>query len=222
MSKKRITLSYIISGILFLLFALLIVLLKTVDIKAIGPESSAVGLATVNKAVFDFFSVNFLWYTITDYLGFVAFAAALFFAIIGLVQIIKRKSLKKVDPQLLALGAYYIIVITFYLFFEKVVINYRPIILNSNLEPSFPSSHTMLVLTIMSTAMLLFPLYFKKKALVIALEIISLVVIAVTVIGRLISGVHWFTDILGGILLGSALFMLYYAVINTIYKYSQI
>lgn len=192
----------------------------TVDVKAIGPENSEVGLATINKVVFDGIGVNKLWYAITDYLGFAAFGVALFFAIVGLIQIIKRRSLKKVDRQILSLGVLYIIVIAFYLLFEKVIINYRPIILSTSLEASFPSSHTMLVVAIMSTAMMLFPFYFKKKALVITLEVISIAIITVTVIGRLISGVHWLTDIVGGVLLSLALSSLYYAVITAI-KYKN-
>ncbi len=217
MFNKRIFLTYIISFNFFILFGILIVQLKTVDVQAIGPLGSSVGLATINKATFDFFKVNMTWYKITDYLGIFALLTALAFAVLGLIQLIKRKSLKKVDYQILCLAAYYVLVFAFYILFEKVVIiNYRPILLTSDLEVSFPSSHTMLIITVMSSAMYLIPNYFKNKALVISLETIAAAVIIITIIGRLISGVHWLTDIIGGFLLGFALFMLYYSATNHI------
>lgn len=144
-----------------------------------------------------------LWYDITDWLGIAAILTALFFALAGLVQLIKRRSLLKVDREILALGGLYIIVIGLYVLFEKVIINYRPIIMPGSTHPeaSFPSSHTMLVCIIMGSAAMLL----GKYKLCTALRIMCLSVIAVTVIGRLIAGVHWFTDILGGILISITL-----------------
>jgi undecaprenyl-diphosphatase len=144
-----------------------------------------------------------LWYDITDWLGIAAILTALFFALAGLVQLIKRRSLLKVDREVLALGGLYIIVIGLYVLFEKVIINYRPIIMPGSTHPeaSFPSSHTILVCIIMGSAAMLLGKYIRNKKLCTALRVMCLSVIAFTVIGRLIAGVHWFTDILGGILI---------------------
>ena len=202
-SKKCI----ITTGILFLIFMLFTVIIKTIDVQPVGPEQSTIGLASLNQFVFN----------ITDWLGIVAIVIALGFAILGLIQLIQRKSIWNVDPRILLLGAFYFIVIIIYVFFEIVIINYRPIILSQSLEASFPSSHTMIVICIMSTAMLQFHYYLRdKKVCLWTIDIASVLMIAVTVIGRLISGVHWFTDIVAGILLSSALVALYYSTLKYI------
>lgn len=217
--NKKTRNSFILSGTLFLLFALLIVAVLKIDVKPIGPENSSIGLATINKAVFDFFKVHMIWYHITDWISVVAIVVALGFSVLGLIQLIKRKSIKKVDISILVLGAVYILTTACYILFEFVVVNYRPIILGENLAPSFPSSTTLTVVVIMGTAILQFNRLFKqKKAIKIITITISSVILGITVIGRQISGVHWFTDILGGLLLSSAFIVLYYAVVKFLEK----
>lgn len=117
-------------GALFLLFALFTLMVKVVDVKPIGPEQSTVGFAAIHKFMFELFGVNLLWYNMTDWLGLVAIAIALWFAVLGLCQLVKRKSIRKVDFRILLLGAFYMIVIALYLFSEFVVIHYRPVMLS--------------------------------------------------------------------------------------------
>ena len=157
-----------------------------------------------------------LWYEITDWLGVAAVITAFGFAMAGFVQLIKRRSLLKVDRSILALGGLYIIVIGLYVLFEIAVVNYRPIIMPDSTHPeaSFPSSHTMLVYVIMGSAVMLFGRYIRGKVLCRGLQILCAIIIGITVIGRLISGVHWFTDIVGGILISAALLALFSEVKN--------
>ena len=206
-----------LAGLLFLSFVLFTVFVTCFDVKPIGPEQSSVGLAAINQFVFQLFGVNLIWYDITDWLGVIAILFAFGFAVVGLCQLIKRKSIRKVDSQILILGLFYILVIAFYLFFEQVVINYRPVLLNGGLEASYPSSHTMIVVCIMATAATqLRALCPSRKKLCLTMDLTSGLLIAVTVIGRLISGVHWFTDIVGGLLLSAALVMLHDAIVKYI------
>ena len=207
MKRRRI----ITAGIGGLLTVILIALVRLVDVAPIGAQETSIGLSHLNKFIFDLFGVNMLWYHITDWLGIAAILTAFVFAIIGLVQLIKRRSLLKVDREILSLGGLYIVVIGLYLLFENVIINYRPIIMPDNTRPeaSFPSSHTMLVCVIMESAAILINRYIKNITLNRALRALCFVIIGVTVFGRLIAGVHWFTDILGGILISVTLLTLY-------------
>ena len=206
----------ITAGIGFLLTVVLIALVRLVDVAPIGAQGTRIGLSHLNQFIFDLFGVNMLWYHITDWLGIAAILTAFVFAVTGLVQLIKRRSLLKVDREILSLGGLYIVVIGLYILFENVIINYRPIIMPDNTHPeaSFPSSHTMLVCVIMGSAVMLINKYIKNKTLNKTLRAICFAIIGITIIGRLIAGVHWFTDILGGIMISVTLLSLYKEVIS--------
>lgn len=190
-------------------FLLLTLLVKTVDVQPIGPEESVVGLAGLNGWVHERVGVHLYWYALTDWIGVAALLTAAGFAGAGLMQLLRRKSLLRVDADLLVLGVFYLCIMLCYAFFEICIVNYRPVILDEGLEASFPSSHTMLVLCIMGAAIVQLRQRCNTKTVRILLQTICTVAIGVTVLGRLISGVHWFTDILAGVLLGTGLICLY-------------
>lgn len=216
--KNNCKIKFIISGISFLLFCGLIFALKFIDVAAIGPNASSVGFASLNKAVHSFFGVNLGWYTVTEVLGYIAIAMAAFFAFLGLYQLINRKSLKKVDADLYVLAGCYASAVLIYVFFEHAIINYRPVLLDSVLEASFPSSHTVLSLCIMCTAAEQIIRRIKNCALKAVLSGGCGVLAAATVLGRLVSGVHWFTDILGGVLISMAIIFMYLAICEKVQK----
>lgn len=209
--KKKFKLYYALSALIFLLFVLFTVMVKGVDVRPLGPNKSRIGFSGINTAIFSKLGESDVFYTITEVLGYIALAVALCFALIGLLQLLKRKGIEKVDPSILALGAFYVLMFAFYAFFEVLIINYRPVLIDGALEASYPSSHTMLVICIMSTAMMQFHERIHTKSTLITADIISALIIVITVVGRLLSGVHWFTDIIGSVILSSSLVLLYYA-----------
>ncbi len=198
----------------FIAFVLFTISLCFIDVQPAGPQSSLVGYATLNLAVHQFFGIHHIWYTITDWLGLVAVLTAGIFALTGLCQLIHRKSLFLVVRQILILGAMYLIIIGSYLFFEKVIINYRPVILSSSLEASYPSSHTMIVTSILGTAIILLHQYLSTGFVRCILTLLCALVICVTIVGRLICGVHWCTDIFGGVLLSLSIISIYKGLCN--------
>ena len=148
-------------------------------------------------------------YTITDWLGLVPIFICMVFGIIGLHQLINRKSLFKVDKDIIILGIYYIIVILAYLIFEMIPINYRPIPIEGIMEASYPSSTTLLVLSVMPTLIDQTDRRISDGIIKKLIDIFAVLFSLFMVIGRLVSGVHWFTDIVGSVLLSTGLFGLY-------------
>ena len=211
---KRVRKSFIVSICLLTAFVLWTVAISFVDVRAIGPQGSSVGFAGINGYVHNLTGVHFSLYNITDWLGLVPLFVCMGFGILGLVQWIKRKSICKVDHDILILGGFYIITIAAYLLFESVVINYRPVLINGYLEASYPSSTTLLVMCVMPTAVMQFNSRIRNKLLrnIVAATLVAF--IAFMVIGRLLSGVHWLTDIVGGALLSTGLVLMYRAIVD--------
>lgn len=176
-----------------------------IDVQAIGPRGSRVGLATLNGGVHGLTGENMSLYILTDWLGLVPIGVALGFAILGLFQWIKRKRLSAVDRSILVLGVFYAVVIAVFLFFEVVVVNYRPVLIEGILEASYPSSTTLLVTCVMPTAMMQFSSRIKSVRWRRAVSFAITAFVVFMVVGRLLSGVHWVTDIIGGALLSAGL-----------------
>ena len=210
--KKETKKSFYIAVSMLVAFVLWTVAICCVDVKPIGPNNSSVGFSAVNEFFQGLTGVNFMLYTITDWLGLVPVFIGFGLGVLGFTQWIKRKNILKVDYSILILGLFYIAVIAAYLFFEKCVINYRPVLINGYLEASYPSSTTMLVMCVMPTAVMQFNSRIKNVVFRQSVVIVVTVFIAFMVIGRLLSGVHWLTDIIGGALLSTGLVMMYYFI----------
>lgn len=214
--KKQALLRFLPAAVLFLLFAVYTVIVALVGVRAIGPNGSEVGLAAINGPFRDLVGVNWELYTVTDILGLVPLALLAAFAVQGLVQLFRRRSLLRVDHDLLLLGGYYLLVLAFYLLFEVVEINARPFLIEGVLETSYPSSTTMLAMaTLPAVAMHLTKKLSGRTARIVLYADAGLLT-AIMVGGRILAGVHWLTDIIGGALLSLALLATYYAAQKTL------
>ena len=207
-NKMRIT----IALIFLLAFVLWTILVMTVDVQPAGTGGTNIGFATVNTWFHELTGVHLPIYNLTDYLSVIPFVVCIGFGVLGLVQLFSRRSLLKVDKDIVLLGCYYILVILCYLLFEKIPINYRPILIEGVMEVSYPSSTTLLVLSVMPT--LIFQMNRRANPGIQTLTAILVILFSgFMVIGRLISGVHWLTDIIGGVLLSAGLFLLYRSIV---------
>jgi len=207
-----------IGSILVVAFAVWTALIQIVDVQPIGQNGTDIGFASFNRWFHKLTGVHMTIYTITDWLGLIPLFVCMIFGVIGMVQLIKRRSLFKVDYDIIFLGIYYIIVIFGYLVFEIIPINYRPILIEGFMEASYPSSTTLLVLSVMPTLIFQVNLRLKNVSVKKMICILTSIFSAFMVIGRLVSGVHWFTDIVGSVLLSAGLFCIYKAVVMLCYK----
>ena len=213
MNKKTLR-NFIITGSMFLLFVIFTLIVAFVDVKTVGPRGSEVGLATINKWFFRLVGVRPVFNVITQILAIVALAVAVAFCGLGVYQAIKRKSIKKVDKDLVIMGIIYLLTAVVYVFFELVVVNCRPIMVGGELAASYPSSHVLLSVVIMGTAFIwVARKAFKEEYKVAAYSIIAAIAL-IAPIGRLLAGRHWLTDVIGGLLIATTIVMLYYSCIN--------
>lgn len=214
---KRNEKTHLLAGIGFLIaFLLWTVLIRCIDVQAVGPSGTKVGFAAFNLWFHKLTGVHMTVYTFTDWLGLVPIAVCLGFGVVGVFQLIWRRSLLRVDPDIILLGLYYILVVLGYLVFEMIPINYRPILINGALEASYPSSTTLLVLSVMPTLVFQVGRRCERKTVKRAVNIFAVLFSAFMVIGRSVSGVHWVTDIIGSVLLSFGLFKLYQSGVTAI------
>lgn len=212
---KREAKKYLIIALCLLAaFVLWTVAVCLVNVQPIGPENSSVGFAGINGAFHQLTGVHMALYDITDILSVIPLGCVAAFGLLGLTQLIRCKDLRKVDSDILVLGGFYIVVLAFFCLFEVLDINYRPVLIEGALEASYPSSTTMLALCVMPSVMLQLHARMKAGALKNCVQLLLAAFTAFMVIGRLISGVHWLSDIIGGALLSAGLVLLYLAALR--------
>lgn len=209
--KKR---NIIISIILTIMAAGYTFIVKTVDVKTIGPNKSVVGLAKINDWFSNLIGSHMTLYKITEILGLAVILIVGIYGLLGLIQLIKRKSLVKVDREIILLGVLYVLMAVVYVFFEKFIINYRPVLIDGELEASYPSSHTILAICICISSLIVSKNYLSDNYLKIA-NIVTVLLLLGVFLGRVISGVHWISDIIGGVIISATLLMYFYTLYDT-------
>ena len=152
------------------------------------------------------------WSKITDIILIASIAVLGVFAILGFCQLVRRKSLKKVDKPLLAmLIPLVLMAITYFIFDKFLVLNIRP---NGSGEPSFPSTHTMVVATIFLLTAIILPNYIKSKTTRVIMDIVMLLFIALVSVGRVLANMHWVSDVVGGLIFAVIFAVIYYLILR--------
>ena len=222
MEKK---LKFAIAAMFTVLFGACIALVKLIDVQPIGPAGTSVGMATVNRSVFNLLSgfttrllgSGELFDKLSDLMILVAFAVAASFGLVGFIQLIRRRSLFKIDREIWGLGVAYLLAGIVYIVFELYVVNYRPIIEEgaSFPEASFPSSHTVLAFVVFATAFIAWGrLLENRPGIVKIIQVFAVLALIVAVAARLLAGVHWFTDIVAGCIVSFAITFFYSALVT--------
>ena len=203
---KRNRTHFLLPGLLLGAFLLWTAGVCLVDVRPIGPLGSRVGFAGLNGWFHGLTGVHWWLYDLTDLLGLASLGICGVFGLQGLCQWVRRKSIRRVDGELLALGGFYLTVLAVFFLFELLQINHRPVLIQGRLEASYPSSTTMLALCVLPTAML----RLRNRWVRFLLAALT----AFLVLGRLLCGVHWVSDIIGGALLSAGLVTLYRGIIS--------
>lgn len=211
---KKVRNDFIMAGVVLLISIIFTILVSTVDVQPSGISGTILGFSTINHSVFDSIGTNDAIYLATEILGYIFIIPAAFFAVLGIIQLITRKNFKKVDLHFYALLGLYIAVAATYVFFELVAVNYRPILIDGKAEASYPSSHTMLAITVLLSSFLMICRLVKNRTIkFVALGVTVVCSVAMAIL-RLYSGVHWATDIIGGILISVSLVLIFNAVLS--------
>ena len=203
--------------VLTALFALWTLLIQTIDVQPAGKNGTDIGFAAVNLWFHGLTGVHMTIYTVTDWLGLVPIFICMIFGGVGFIQLVRRRSFFRVDADILLLGAYYILVIFCYLIFEMIPVNYRPIPIDGFMEASYPSSTTLLVLSVMPTLSFQAHRRINNRTLIIIIDIFAGIFSMFMVLGRTAAGVHWLTDIVGSVLLSSGLYLIYHGSVLLVY-----
>ena len=202
---------FFLGNIFIVSFVIWTLLVQKVDVKPLGVKGTDIGFATFNCWFHELTGVHMDLYIITDWLGLIPIFVCMVLGWIGFIQLIKRRSLLKVDYDIIVLGVYYILVVFCYVVFEMIPINYRPILIDGFLEASYPSSTTLLVLCVMPTLIEQVNRRLETKNVKWIVRVLVICFSVFMVLGRMISGVHWFTDIVGSIMISAGLLCIYKA-----------
>lgn len=214
-NNKRNKFAAVLITALTVLFTIMVV---TFDVQAIGPNGTSVGFASINKVFADLFAYNENFDKISDVIMYFSFLLVLAAVFMGVVELVKRKSLFKVDSEIIVYGVVLVILVILKVAFDKIALNYRPVLVpgETELEASFPSTHAMISTALFAGFCMVINPYLKDKKIKTTVNALIGILIALEVVCRVIAGVHWLTDIIGGLLFAFTLAVAMKAVIGII------
>ena len=204
--SKRQKIWFGLSAAALALFIVWTLIVKFVDV-------DQVGLSHLNQFFWQHCGSNKAWELITKLMGYLCFLVLAGLVVCQIVQWVCRKSLWRVDKNLLAFDAIAVVFLVVYIFFEIVVINYRPVLIDGVEKASYPSTHAMLFVTVLPILIAQVWHYLKSKPWRIVLTVVLSLFMVIGVVGRLFSGMHWFTDIVAGIIIASSMVCFYFSLV---------
>lgn len=195
---------WLFPGLSLIGFVIWTILVKVVDVQYVQMNNTYLGFYNFNTTINDW--VQTLNTKAYDVLSTILLIFALLsvgcFAILGLIQWIKRKSLKKVDPVIYMLLIGYIVIAIFYIVFEVMKINYSPLSTITDLKSSYPCSHIFISTSYLGISFLTMFKYFNFSKLIKGILWAGFGVFTFAMIfTRTFSGCHWFSDVIAAILL---------------------
>lgn len=200
--KASFLLGLVLAILLFLAFGAFTLAVVSFDVQPVGFEGAPVGFGSLNSWFHNAFPSDSGFYSLTEYIGYFALALAALNGLGALVDLIRSRGLRGMKKRNIIVCFYYAAVVAFYVGFEFLAINARPI----SAEASYPSSHTLLALTVLYSQIVMFRFSSRRVGFASRLFSVLLVMLMVImVIGRLLCGVHWLTDIVGSVLLSCSL-----------------
>lgn len=213
LQKRRFNIYLTLSLVFFALFLITLILVLTVDVKKVGVNETKIGLATINTKIFSKLGTNKFWFKFTNFMGYFSIVIIAAFALLGVIELIKRRSIKAVDRDLIIMGLMFVMLILIYILFEIIHINYRPILIDGEIEASFPSSHTMLIVSVLGIVSVKCGYSVSNKNFKWSAISFNTALSVLSVIGRLLSGVHWFSDIVAAVFISLFIIFLFKALI---------
>ena len=196
-----------------ILLVTLIIALLYIDV---GYVNGNVGLFVINN-FFATYKINSSWDIFTTVILDITFVFIFTLVGIGIFQAIKRRSILKIDRNVVVTEILVVLMLLFSLFFSNVIfINNSPVLQNGVEVSSFPSNHIVIVTFVFLTLATLVKDYFEivkiGKINIICKFVsfgIAIIMIALMVVGKTLSGRIWFTDAISGLLLGLFFYSLF-------------
>lgn len=211
--KKFINL-YTILGASFLFLFILLIILLCFDKAVIAENGYEVGLSHINNLVNYSYKENVD--LMSDLIFYVTFIVVIYAFSIGLYQLIKKKSLYKVDKSIIIFGIALVIAIIVWLLFDKVIeLNIRP---THKIEGSFPSTHVMLATFFALSCHGFLCLRDQDKLIKYSSLVLAIIIIVIVTITRVIAGVHYITDVCGGLFIGLSFYFCTFGLIKAFDK----
>lgn len=153
-----------------------------------------------------------MWEIITNIILAISILTIAIFLIMGLCQWIKRGGIEKIDKDIAWMFLPLVLMaITYFIFDKLIILATRP---NGSGEPSFPSTHVMVVATIFFIVTIILPHYIKNKTIRIILELLMFACISLTCTGRILADLHSLGDVLGGLVFAFIFSEIYYQIIK--------